>query len=364
MKVNGIKKLKSKNIIIFSLALIVVLTVFIYSIHNLTKDRNMGFDSQELFIGSGYKESVDIASGKLDDYTEYLDENQERIDGYDVDVASVIVEVEQGDYTNVGLLNGVEVDDSDMYKQDVQALINQEYLKLSLDAYELYRDGVGEGRAELYSKLENLERLHDAVSYDIDIEETKISATAGMSLINDNLALWGHEIYRGQVNVVLEIYTLIAIVLIIYRFIKDKETGLLVLFSLVLLSSVFVYRKIEDNYYPPYMQINNMLGVNTNTEGKYFINFIPIMVADTFESNGGNFNVMNVDGELKEVDWSNSDDIENWLNAPYGEGESVSNVIRLENIKDSMEEPLTGPEKNYPGDFGIGGWNFTGDNKS
>lgn len=356
------KKIKFKRRVsdtrLFQLAMMTIVIVFTLSLFDLVQNKNINFDSRELVVDGGYKSVYDGAVKKGYEIDQYINTNNEQISSYGIDFDNTIYEIEAGNIEQqITKLNELEkdVNDKSLYISDVSTILYNEHLKLNIEAYDMVENDETSGRSDLYNKIENIELAYDAFTNNIKVEDVNLTATTSSALINNDLNSWSRILKKRVINILLLIYSLIAFGVIIYRSLKDRKTTVLLVFTYAILASVFGFRMVEERYDPAYVRVNTMLGVNQNTEGNYFINFMPIVLIDSFVSNGGDFNTMIVDGESMEVDWSKSKDIESWLNSPYIGDESVSNGTRLRNIDDSMKRPLW-KDENYIGYYGVGGW--------
>lgn len=333
-----------KSVILFSIGVTIVAIVFILSILNLTQTRNLGFDSQDIFIYGGYANVYDSATTKLKEYDKYISINSERIESYGLDIEQItqvpesIDEEKVLDWVNEEEL---EVGNIEEYREDVLVIIKRSFLALNIKGYNLTNDNKNPNEdilVEIYqidNALDEVENVYDTFYNNLELDEVYVKNDPYSLLTGGSLSEWNTAIIQARVNTILIIYVLTVLLISIYRFFKKKDIWTSIIFCLTILASVYAYRQIEENYQPAYMIINDGFGINKTTNDEYFLTYTPIIVIDDFISEGGDVQYLeNEDGERAKVNWSNSREVKNWMFAPYDGDPQNSNLEQFGRIRE------------------------------
>lgn len=338
-----LRKVRVADIVKFILMTIFILGIFGYSIVNLTHNQNIRFDSQELFIDGGYLAVYDNSKNMLDEYNQYLTDNSERYLTYGLDINNVI---EVGHFASSDVIlseisdGESKVSDIIEYDKDVLIALRSIFLNLNIKAYEFItgKDILDAEESielrEIESKLYKTELIYDGFVNNLDTDDVYIKSTPTIISTSKSMNEWFKRDKRVKIDKVLMVYSVVAMILILYRYIWCKDSTHLIIFSLSMILAIFLYRAIEENYNPVYIQINDMFGVNLDTNNDYFVTYAPVVAIEEFVNEGGDIAEIEGDGYTRNVNWSRASDVQEWKESPYAGDSEESNIEALNTIRD------------------------------
>ena len=376
------------SITIFSLATIIVVILFSLSIMNLTKDRNLNFDTS-IFTSQGYESIPTLVSDQEKEYNEYVNINEDKIKEYNIPLyESALEKVKQKDnvqmveYLNENIQS--ENIDQEHFIESIIELTDQEILKLNKV---LYEDGIDPDKANLrakdYAEFKqvvllrfNLEHIKDNIneinSIEYGEEELLINTRSGVEVYESYLfdklqynspstvnATKKIIISEGMLVIIMWILVILITILLVFNFLIFKHPmqsiKILIIFITIVLIFIGIYYNIERRYFPIQWQINDSLRVSQDMSGMYYLDFRPILELTEFQLRGGEL------PSESDLENATNEQADTWLNEvnefdyldhegnPTGEKYTRENGDVLNDIKNSIEFEKPSNGSGHPG---------------